>query len=338
MVEPGAVLEAPTLGVRFEFRRTAAQTGGEYVELDVVGRPRGFIAQPHVHVAQVERHEVIEGAMAIRLDGRTRVLRPGESVETPAGTPHRHVAAGSGPGRVRLTATPAGNTEAFVERLVAMDRAGDFTRLGLPKPVPGARLVLEFIDEAHASSPSPRVQRAVAGAILKAADLATNEYVFVDEWDVDAPLEAVHAAVGDASTYPDWWRPTYLSVRTEGEPGVGQVNHHHFRGPLPYTLKATTTTTRYEPPVLVESAVDGDLRGTGTWILTPARDGGTHVRFDWRVAADRPFLRVLTPVLRPVFRWNHAWAIEHAQRGLEPYARRRAAAPAPRPAAAASAP
>jgi hypothetical protein len=28
---------------------------------------------------------------------------------------------------------------------------------------------------------------------------------------------------------------------------------------------------------------------------------------------------VLTPFLRPLFRWNHAWAI--AQEGLEPYAR-----------------
>ena len=72
--------------------------------------------------------------------------------------------------------------------------------------------------------------------------------------------------------------------------------------------------------------MDGDLRGTGTWTLTPAGDDRTHVRFDWRVFADRPFLRVLTPVLRPVFRWNHAWAIARAQAGLEPYARRRAAA------------
>ena len=76
----------------------------------------------------------------------------------------------------------------------------------------------------------------------------------------------------------------------------------------------------------METAVDGDLRGTGIWTLTPTPAGGTHVRFDWRVAADRPFLRVLTPVLRPLFRWNHSWAIKRAQAGLEPYARQRAAA------------
>ena len=44
----------------------------------------------------------------------------------------------------------------------------------------------------------------------------------------------------------------------------------------------------------------------------------THVRFDWQVHADRRLLRVLTPVLRPLFRWNHNWAIARAMEGLEP--------------------
>ena len=39
--------------------------------------------------------------------------------------------------------------------------------------------------------------------------------------------------------------------------------------------------------------------------------------------ADRPLLRILTPVLRPVFRWNHNWSIKRAIEGLEPYARAR---------------
>ena len=49
------------------------------------------------------------------------------------------------------------------------------------------------------------------------------------------------------------------------------------------------------------------------------------MRFDWRVHADRKLLRLLTPLLRPALRWNHAWAIARAVEGLEPYARARAA-------------
>jgi len=42
------------------------------------------------------------------------------------------------------------------------------------------------------------------------------------------------------------------------------------------------------------------------------------------VFADRPLLRYLSPVLRPLFRWNHTMAMRQAIRNLEPYVRRRA--------------
>ena len=39
-----------------------------------------------------------------------------------------------------------------------------------------------------------------------------DEYVFIDEWDVDAPQEAVFDALADARTYPEWWQPVYITV------------------------------------------------------------------------------------------------------------------------------
>jgi uncharacterized protein YndB with AHSA1/START domain len=157
-----------------------------------------------------------------------------------------------------------------------------------------------------------------------------REYVFVDEWDVSAPLDAVFDALADARTYPDWWTPTYETVEADGPPEAGRVSRQRFGGKLPYTLKTESTIVRMDPPYEFEVSVVGDLRGRGVWTLT-ARDGGrVHVRFDWRVFADRPLLRVLTPVLRPLFRWNHNVAIRAAMSGLEPYAQARAGAAAPR--------
>ena len=147
-----------------------------------------------------------------------------------------------------------------------------------------------------------------------------GEYVFIDEWDVDAPQERVFDALADTRTYPDWWTPTYKEVRADGPPEPGRVSHQQFKGTLPYTLKTTSRIVRMDRPEGFEVAVDGDLRGRGVWTLTP-RDGKVHVRFDWRVLADRPLLRYLTPVLRPLFRWNHNVAIGQAMRNLEPYAR-----------------
>jgi uncharacterized protein YndB with AHSA1/START domain len=148
-------------------------------------------------------------------------------------------------------------------------------------------------------------------------------YLFVDQWDVEAPREAVFDALADGSTYPTWWRPVYLSVESEGPVEVGQVSRQHFKGRLPYTLKTTSKLTALDRPNRLEVDVVGDLTGHGVWTLTE-RGECTHVRFDWEVIADRPLLRYLTPVLRPLFRWNHNWAIARAIEGLEPYARRQA--------------
>ncbi|MEP6813046.1 MAG: SRPBCC family protein [Actinomycetota bacterium] len=153
---------------------------------------------------------------------------------------------------------------------------------------------------------------------------SAGEYVFIDKWHVDAPPEAVFDALADATTYPEWWRPVYIDTTTDGPPEVGRTSQQHFKGRLPYHLHTRSTITRYERPTIVGADVEGDLRGRGLWTLAP-RDGGTDVRFDWRVYAEKPIVRALTPVLRPLFRWNHAWAIARAQEGLEPYARRHAA-------------
>jgi quercetin dioxygenase-like cupin family protein/uncharacterized protein YndB with AHSA1/START domain len=327
MARPGDVLELPKLGVRVEFRQTAEETGGELLEFDVVGRPRGFLVQAHVHPGQSEHHEVIEGEMRIKLGSTTRVLGPGETIETPPGTRHSHMPAGDGPGRVRVQLRPAGRTEAWLERIAAMERDGQVLGGGWPRPIAGARLLRDFAGEAHAAAVPPRVQQGLARALLRGRALFDNEYVFVDEWDVAAPIEAVFEALADARTYPEWWTPVYLEAHADGPAAVGHVSTQRFKGRLPYRLNTRTTTIRHDPPTVLEGDVEGDLRGRGVWTLTPLGDGGTHVRFDWRVFADRLLLRVLTPVMRPAFAWNHAWAIARARDGLEPYARRLAARP-----------
>jgi uncharacterized protein YndB with AHSA1/START domain len=284
----------------------------------VIGRARGLIAQPHVHTVQTETHEVIEGSMRLSIDGREHVLRAGERMTVPAGVPHRQLPGPEpGPGRVRVQLRPAADGEAFLHRLAEMD----LNRFGFPPPVAAAELVRDFGATGHAARPSLRVQRKLADAIL---NTTSREYVFVDEWDVAAPREAVFDALADARSYPRWWRPVYIDVDADGEPELGKESRQHFKGRLPYHLHTRSRIVQLEPGHVVAGEVDGDLRGSGVWTLSDLPGGGTHVRFDWRVSADKPLLRVLTPVLRPAFRWNHAWAIARAREGLEPYAQARA--------------
>jgi quercetin dioxygenase-like cupin family protein/uncharacterized protein YndB with AHSA1/START domain len=282
------VIDAPALGLRFEIREHT----DEKLEFDAVGRTRGFITQYHVHTIQSEHFEVIEGTLRLVVDGREHLLGPGETMEIPAGTPHRQLAGDEASGRVRVTVRPAARTLEFLELL------GGYPRLR-------SLVGIARFRESRPTLPRP----------------SSREYVFVDEWDVDAPRESVFAAISDARSYPTWWKPVYLDVESSGEPAVGSESRQHFKGRLPYHLLTRSRITRLEAPQTIGAEVDGDLRGTGLWTLTINEDGSTHVRFDWRVHADRFLLRLLTPVLRRALRWNHAWAIARAREGLEPYAR-----------------
>jgi quercetin dioxygenase-like cupin family protein/uncharacterized protein YndB with AHSA1/START domain len=316
----GDVLEIRPLGITVKWVRTAEETGGEMVEMEVSGRPRGFLNQRHVHPEQVERLEVVSGTLKVGMNRRDHVLGAGHSIEIPAGTPHTQVPVGDGPGVVRIQVRPAGRTQAFMSRVAELCREGKFMRGGFPRPVAGAELVLEFAGAGHAATPPLRVQQRLARLVLAIAQ-PMRPYLFVDEWDVAAPREAVFEAIADSRTYPQWWRPVYLDVDADGPAELGSVARHHFKGRLPYHLHTRSEIVEIDRPTRVVADVDGDLRGRGTWTLTPTGQG-THVRFDWQVYADRKLLRLLTPVLRPVFRWNHNWAIARAMEGLEPYARR----------------
>ena len=338
MAHAGETLDISALGFRVLLRRTAAETGGEELEVQVTGHPRGFITQEHVHATQVERHEMLSGAMKLVIDGREHVLQAGDAMEVPAGSPHRQLPLGAGDGHDRVSIRPAGKTQEFLERLATLSAAGRINRFGFPNPVAAAELVRDFGDEGHASRPALPVQRALAELVLKiaaatrrltaagsSAEARHDPYLFVDEWDVAAPQEAVFDAVARSRTYPEWWTPVYIEVDGDEDPGLGARSRQHFKGRLPYHLRTEAQIVEFDPPRLVRAEVQGDLRGTGIWTLTPSA-AGTHVRFDWQVYADRPLLRRLTPLLRPLFRWNHNWAIARAMQGLEPYARRRAAA------------
>jgi mannose-6-phosphate isomerase-like protein (cupin superfamily)/uncharacterized protein YndB with AHSA1/START domain len=333
MAQAGQVLQNPATGERLTFLRTAADTGGEVLEYELEFVPRGFAARDHLHPHQEERHEVLGGRLGIVVAGRTRELGAGDVETVPVGTRHRIFPLQDGPVHARFSIRPALESEQLLETLFGLAQSGKVGRRGEPNPLRLAVIFDEFRELGRPPRPSPAVQRAMlapAAALGRAlgyrarfAEEATRgEYVFVDEWDVDAPQAAVFDALADARSYPQWWKPVYIATETDGPPEVGRVAQQHFKGRLPYHLHTSSRITRYEPPDVLVADVEGDLRGRGIWTLTQ-RGGRTHVQFDWRVFADRPLLRVLTPLLRPLFRWNHNWAIARAQEGLEPYARGR---------------
>jgi mannose-6-phosphate isomerase-like protein (cupin superfamily)/uncharacterized protein YndB with AHSA1/START domain len=345
MARAGDVLENPVTGERIVFRKTAHETDGEALEYEIRFTPKGFVAQEHLHPRQSERHEVVSGRLGLSLGGRNQVLEAGGVVVVPPRTPHRLFPVDTSEVHAVFEVRPALDADVLIETIAGLARDGKVNAKGNPGLLQLAVIAREFEHVGYTTRPPLAAQRALLGPLAavgrrlgyrarypeysgEAAEApAANEYVFLDEWDVAAPIEAVFEAIADARTYPEWWRPVYMEAAADGPPAIGRASSQHFKGRLPYTLRTRSEIIRLEPPRIVEADVRGDLSGRGLWTLTPT-ERGTHVRFDWRVLADRPLLRRLTPVLRPLFRWNHNWAIARAMEGLEPYARQRAAATA----------
>ena len=95
--------------------RTGAETDGELLEMEATYGGEAGMPPEHVHLSQVERFEVLEGAVQTIIDGVERRYEAGETFEVPAGTPHQMAAAG--PARTRWEVRPALRTAEFFERL-----------------------------------------------------------------------------------------------------------------------------------------------------------------------------------------------------------------------------
>lgn len=157
--------------------------------------------------------------------------------------------------------------------------------------------------------------------------MPSNVYHFVTRWDVEGTPEEVYDVIDDAPSLVRWWPSVYLDVRQEDagdEHGLGKVFALHTRGWLPYTLRWRFRVVDKQPPTRLALEAWGDLDGQGVWIFEPKGDR-VDVTYDWRVRADKPLLRILSPLFKPILAANHRWAMARGEESLRlELARRRA--------------
>ena len=141
-------------------------------------------------------------------------------------------------------------------------------------------------------------------------------YHFTTHIDVTASRDEVWAIVFDPQRLAECW--SYLDgvdELTEGDATrLGARYELRMRTALPYRLQFTTEIVRIEPPVLLETVADGELRGRGRWTVHEGEV--TRVTYEWLVQTTRPWMNVLAPVARPVFSWNHDMLMEDFAAGL----------------------
>lgn len=144
----------------------------ELLEVEATYAPGGKPPLRHRHPAQFERFAVLEGQLQLTIDGRTRVLHPGDHATVGRGRSHAMAAAGEAGARVIWQTSPALNTEAWWAGLDELGRAydgdpplpavarllrrhGDVFELALPGPLP--RLVVAALALLPTRAPKPEV-------------------------------------------------------------------------------------------------------------------------------------------------------------------------------------
>lgn len=155
-----------------------------------------------------------------------------------------------------------------------------------------------------------------------------NTCHFVTRWRVGGTCGEVADILGDPLALPHWWPSVYLEAEELDPPdprGVGRRVRVLTKGWLPYTLawEFVVTESRYPNGFTIEA--EGDFVGRGVWTLT--QDGSfVDVIYDWNIRADKPLLKVLSLVARPLLEANHRWAMRQGEQSLAlELARRRAA-------------
>ena len=155
-----------------------------------------------------------------------------------------------------------------------------------------------------------------------------NGYHFISRWQLGATCEEVYRTLEDAEDLARWWPSVYLDVRIleKGKPGgVGKIVELYTKGWLPYTLRWKFRVTASEFPNGYSLEAIGDFAGQGIWAFRHLGDDQCEAVYDWKITAEKPLLKLLTPLLRPIFSANHHWAMRKGEESLRLELRRQRA-------------
>lgn len=157
--------------------------------------------------------------------------------------------------------------------------------------------------------------------------MTSNDYHFITHWQVQGTVQEVFEVIADAPDLVRWWPAVYLDVQQVqpgDESGVGKVVKLYTKGWLPYTLRWQFRVTETRIPHSFALEAWGDFVGQGIWTFEQAGPW-VNITYDWRIRADKPLLRYLSFLFKPLFAANHRWAMAKGEESLRlELARRRA--------------
>lgn len=132
MARPNQIIEHTAAGMTVIFLKTARQTDGALLQMDVIVKPKtqAWLNDLHVHPKQEEHIQGISGQVIYMLGGQFYVVHPGETLSVQPGTPHYFYNGGKSDAHFQWEFSPALETEFLLETLCALAARGRLNRHG----------------------------------------------------------------------------------------------------------------------------------------------------------------------------------------------------------------
>jgi hypothetical protein len=149
--------------------------------------------------------------------------------------------------------------------------------------------------------------------------MTINEYRVVTSWNVSASAEELARIVSHPEDLTHWWPAVFLRAQPLGDSRefhVGSVVTFETKGWLPYTLTFQGCVQELVYPRKCIVLVWGDFEGQ---LHCEVLEDGPRckIRFDWRVRVEKPLVRRLSFLLKPLFYSNHLWVMVRGWQSLK---------------------
>lgn len=149
--------------------------------------------------------------------------------------------------------------------------------------------------------------------------LNSSSYHFISNWTLNATAEEVYDILSENQRLPEWWPAVYLDVKISengSENGIGKKVKLYTKGFLPYALIWQYEVMEVTKPHHIKIRAYGDLVGEGIWSLKNSGSGQCIINYDWKIKVDKPLLKYFSWLLKPLFSYNHEWAMRKGERSL----------------------
>lgn len=139
------------------------------------------------------------------------------------------------------------------------------------------------------------------------------DYAFVSQWTVARSRESLWDVLEKllATDDPMIWWPSVQVRNYDGETMTVRA-----ASAFGYALTFSMTDLDVRRPDRLTFAANGDLRGTGVVTFVEADAETSVMEIDWRVVADRRWMRWSGWLLRPLFTAGHTLIMRQGERHL----------------------